>query len=1298
MPTAKHSLGPQSSCQPLLRAPNRADCARGYTGELEPDRDAASRTASTNRKIDIALLPLLSLLYLFNGLDRGNIGSAQTQGFTDDIGCQPDDLNLAVSLFWLTFVLLQPLSAVGAWLGARHWIPLIMVCWGTVTVAQTFIWGRASLIATRLLIGAFEASFYPTAVAYLALFYHPADLGGRIAVLYGLYAVSSAFSGAIAYGIFRLEHQTLKPWQLLFLIEGTLTVILAAAAWLWLPSDPGTAWFLTEEERMSAKDRAQPDDAGGDRVPGVSRRDLVETARDWKLWFVLVCNICASVPATAFAVFLPLVVEGMGYTSIEANLMSVPPAVCGALGLGLFAASSGRRREHGYHIVVAILIVLVGLVAVMTASTNTGRYAALCVLLFGSHVSAPLTTAWLSTNTPAPGKRAWVLGVNGWGNLAGVIGSQLYRAEYAPTYRTPFLATLGFVAASLVGYLSYRFTLEAVNGRRAAIGHVKSHAEAQTERRDDERYADRKWTFVYTFPGPKLLPPAPRGLPADSKTQLALTRSSLHERVTDPFLPPPTGTATERKLDLPLPERPGRHSPPTRACHLHRSLPKSPSKSDLASPPAASSSSSLTRLPVNPRREKVPLDKRKRVATACNSCNVRRIKCSGHKPCQQCAGATRDCQYPEPVLKRTIPQVEHDDLLLIRKLAAEEYAEKHGHILGTRLTADERRRAIALLLGDVNAPLPAIRNGKLLEDAAGTKRYLGMTSGACFLDSVRDFMGEVYKAISQNPANSLEFDTTFLNSRGRYETFESRPLELPDDIDPRAVPPREDVDRMLKSLRRLLQDGPPETGGFSCGGIFFWPLGNLESLETSWDATIRTSPTSPPEIQSYRWLAKFQAAFALATLLEQRTAGSRAEGNHLGDVYFERAVMLLGNRLDRSTQFRVEDIPAMTLMAMYLLENNRRDRARHYVCIAMDVCVEHGANSVASGNPLPQSQQRAFWTLYILDRWLSCLMGRPPYYPDDMSNMTLPEPQECSGLPSPAGLRAHVELSEISTYIVRHNHKAPLPIGEAPEFLKRAHAKLQAWKEGLPEDLKLPKEGPVFNDFTKETQVLDPLKRFKKGSDYVDRAVCMLHMAHNQLYILTVRPMFLIIVRKKVYKALKGAVNDELQDIKMSRMDVDDAEAQEQEKEDMLEKCTDLARNTISLALTARDTSDGLVLVQDLHHLFNAALILMLNQMYYVNLQSTDTAHIAEAIKVFEREKLTGNAFCIECAGVLNGLHKLVHQLRPAIFEGSAIQGTPGLRLAPSKMHEWESTPDMAGYSDARWMVDMVEMVVDRLG
>jgi hypothetical protein len=103
----------------------------------------------------------------------------------------------------------------------------------------------------------------------------------------------------------------------------------------------------------------------------------------------------------------------------------------------------------------------------------------------------------LSGNTPAPGKRALVLGFNGWGNLAGVIGSQLFRAEYAPRYLPAFYASLGIIIVAFIGYATYRFTLKFVNTRRAKIVACWTEEQIQTEKIDDVRYADKKLTFVY---------------------------------------------------------------------------------------------------------------------------------------------------------------------------------------------------------------------------------------------------------------------------------------------------------------------------------------------------------------------------------------------------------------------------------------------------------------------------------------------------------------------------------------------------------------------------------------------------------------------------------------------------------------------------------------------------------------------------------------------------------------------------------------------------------------------------------
>jgi hypothetical protein len=157
------------------------------------------------------------------------------------------------------------------------------------------------------------------------------------------------------------------------------------------------------------------------------------------------------------------------------------------------------------------------LVILVTVSSNGGKYTGLCILLFGSYTSAPLLIAWLSGNTPGkssalpalrsiytkaeshaePGKRSLVIGVNGCGNLAGVIGAQLYKKRYSPRFLVPFYVTLGFVIFSMVGFLSYRFVLRAVNRDKARKVRGWTDEQIENERTSSERYADKKYIFVY---------------------------------------------------------------------------------------------------------------------------------------------------------------------------------------------------------------------------------------------------------------------------------------------------------------------------------------------------------------------------------------------------------------------------------------------------------------------------------------------------------------------------------------------------------------------------------------------------------------------------------------------------------------------------------------------------------------------------------------------------------------------------------------------------------------------------------
>ena len=95
--------------------------------------------------------------------------------------------------------------------------------------------------------------------------------------------------------------------------------------------------------------------------------------------------------------------------------------------------------------------------------------------------------------------RTIVLGINGYGNLGGIIGSELFLSRYGPDYHYPLKVTAGLIAVSMLGYAAYGATLVVVNKWKARKLRGMSVEEIQAEKVGEKRYADKKWTFVYGF-------------------------------------------------------------------------------------------------------------------------------------------------------------------------------------------------------------------------------------------------------------------------------------------------------------------------------------------------------------------------------------------------------------------------------------------------------------------------------------------------------------------------------------------------------------------------------------------------------------------------------------------------------------------------------------------------------------------------------------------------------------------------------------------------------------------------------
>jgi Na+/melibiose symporter-like transporter len=296
-------------------------------------------------------------------------------------------------------------------------------------------------------------------------------------MFYGQYAIAGALGGLLAYGVFsKFPHDSnadgspkgWRSWQILFLLEGGSTVVLAMIGFLWLPHSAKTAWFLTPDERAWAEERirrdrdeptinstlkredgmpppteddAQPSSSdeshgllGSARKPvaesstskavtddrGLTRTDIISALTDWKLWYLLACNILSSMPVTAFSVFLPLVLRQLTKSPAQANLLTAPPFLVGAVVLYSFTFWSDKKRERLVPILWGLGLLLGGLIGVVIIPANWVllRYISLCILMGGTFVASPLTVAWLTGNTPETGKRSVVLGVNGWGKSA----------------------------------------------------------------------------------------------------------------------------------------------------------------------------------------------------------------------------------------------------------------------------------------------------------------------------------------------------------------------------------------------------------------------------------------------------------------------------------------------------------------------------------------------------------------------------------------------------------------------------------------------------------------------------------------------------------------------------------------------------------------------------------------------------------------------------------------------------------------------------------------------------------------
>jgi MFS family permease len=263
-PSSQRSSSAQHDTQDAVYDAQELNGAASGVAALDPNSpEYKELERRLVRKIDIRLMPITILLYILNYLDRNSISTARDNGLERDLGLKGQEYQTALSILYVGYITFQiPSNLFMTKLGRPSlYIPTFVTLWGVVSACTAATTGYHSLLAVRIILGAVESAFFPAALAMLSFFYRKNEMATRTALLFSGSIISNAFSGLISAGILsRMEGKAgLPAWKWLFIIEGAITVVVAAMAVFILPDMPENSKFLSVEERQMAVNRLKLD-------------------------------------------------------------------------------------------------------------------------------------------------------------------------------------------------------------------------------------------------------------------------------------------------------------------------------------------------------------------------------------------------------------------------------------------------------------------------------------------------------------------------------------------------------------------------------------------------------------------------------------------------------------------------------------------------------------------------------------------------------------------------------------------------------------------------------------------------------------------------------------------------------------------------------------------------------------------------------------------------------------------------------------------------------------------------------
>lgn len=428
----------------------------------------------------------------------------------------------------------------------------------------------------------------------------------------------------------------------------------------------------------------------------------------------------------------------------------------------------------------------------------------------------------------------------------------------------------------------------------------------------------------------------------------------------------------------------------------------------------------------------------------CRLTNFRRkVRCSGSQPCEVCIREEVNCEYTSGARSNAISPTHTRASLSI------ETSTDRSQITESRFGSKDSQHAISRD-SSVNRNDTAYSRGNSLEPPQTflNGAHVGPTSGISFL------YGQWEKADTNNRSKAATVEEPLmpkapLISYGDLPRLDSETLDaLPE--------PTFTAEQVLSITARYFQYISPTYRFHHQPTLESWALAYV---------------TNEQKLSS----AKRAAVLLVCaqTLLHSRAAPGLARVGH-GDVEMstacaEKAKLLLEKEPGPPTVISVQ---ARISFCLYALSTFRLNECRYYFSFAITIATALGIhrkqmNSLRIGILETELRKRSFWSLYILDGYLSVMLGRPRLIRDEDVDQTFPlniadsdlvSVESVNDLPHHGNLEAFINHAKLAKLLARGNDLLyPLRPLTRDEILQRSSEMLDAiarWQDNLPDFLR----------------------------------------------------------------------------------------------------------------------------------------------------------------------------------------------------------------------------------------------------